>query len=107
MSQRLPQDRRPRAPFRGWVEITADGRRRRATAIDLSVAGIGIEMGGTLPRTEQRVVSEFALPGIGLPLELEGVVAWRDDAGSRFGVRFVELDPGLAELLESFVHGRL
>jgi hypothetical protein len=107
MSQRALRARQPRALFRGWVEIVADGSRRRATAHDLSVAGIGIEMKGALPDRAQRVVSEFALPGIGLPLALEGEVAWADAEVSRVGIRFVDLDPGLAELLESYVAGRL
>jgi hypothetical protein len=101
------QERRPRAAFGGWVEILADGRRLRATATDLSVAGLGVEMRGALPEASQPVVSEFALPGISLPLALEGEVAWTDKRASRFGVRFRDLDPGLAELIESYVAGKL
>ena len=51
--------------------------------------------------------SEFALPGISLPIELRAVVRWTSDDGSRAGLHFLELDPGIAELLENFLAGRL
>jgi hypothetical protein len=96
-----------RAAFESWVELRLPGARRRAAARDLSVQGIGLALSGPLPAVAAEVVSEFALPGIMLPLALEGVVVWADAAGSRIGVRFREVDPGLAELLGSFVAGRL
>ena len=95
-----------RAPFESWVELRLPGARRRAEARDLSVQGIGLALSGPLPAVADAVVSEFALPGITLPLALEGVVVWADPAGSRIGVRFREVDPGLAELLGNFVSGR-
>lgn len=105
MSDRVEQPRRPRAPFSGWVELTADGRRRLGTGRDLSPGGIGLDLGGDLPDVGRTVTSEFALPGISIPLALDGCVVWTD--GSRIGVRFERVDPGLAELLENFVGGRL
>jgi hypothetical protein len=99
------QQRRPRAPFSGWVELTAEGRRRLGTGRDLSPGGIGLELRGELPEVGGVVTSEFALPGISIPLALEGRVAWSDSG--RLGVRFERVDPGLAELLENFVGGRL
>jgi hypothetical protein len=54
------------------------------------------------PATE--VTCEFSLPGISLPLALEGRVAWH--VGQDLGVAFDELDPALAELLETQVGGR-
>jgi len=96
----------PRAPFAGWVEITADGRRRLGTGCDLSPGGIGVAVRGNPPLAEQRVTSEFALPGISLPLALDGLVRWRDEGLGRFGIRFDGVDPGLLELIESFVVGR-
>lgn len=95
---------KPRTPFEGWVEISAEGQRRLATARDLSPAGIGIVLPGAPLAPAAALVCEFALPGISLPLALEGHVAWV--AGSRLGVRFDDVDPGLAELLENHVAGR-
>jgi hypothetical protein len=95
---------KPRTPFEGWVEISAEGQRRLATARDLSPAGIGIELPGAPLSPAAALVCEFALPGISLPLALDGHVAWV--AGSRLGVRFDDVDPGLAELLENHVAGR-
>ena len=94
----------PRTPFEGWVEISADGQRRLATARDLSPTGIGIDLPGAPLTPASALVCEFALPGISLPLALEGHVAWA--TGSRLGVRFDDVDPGLAELLENHVAGR-
>ena len=94
-----------RAPLATWVEITAGGRRLRASVRDLSVGGMGI---GPMSRGldgARRVVAEFPLPGISLPLELDAEVVWRD--GTRLGLRFVEADGGLAELVARFVDGRL
>lgn len=99
--------RRPRVAYAAWVEITHEGRRQRARARDLSADGIGLELGRPPPAPSDAVVSEFALPGIALPLEVRGVVAWREEEGSRCGVRFREVEAGLAELIESFVAGRL
>jgi hypothetical protein len=96
--------RNPRTPFDGWVEINSAGQRRLATARDLSPAGIGVDLPGEPLAPEAAIVCEFALPGISLPLALEGHVAWT--AGSRLGVRFDDVDPGLAELLENHVAGR-
>jgi len=99
--------RHPRANFAGWVEITAGGRRRLGTGCDLSAGGIGVALRSALPPPTARVTSEFALPGISLPLALDGEVAWCDERNGRLGIRFDGVDPGLAELLESFVGGRL
>ena len=95
---------KPRAPFEGWVEISAGGQRRLATARDLSPAGIGIELPGAPLALALALICEFALPGISLPLALDGHVAWV--RGSRLGVRFDDVDPGLEELLENHVAGR-
>jgi hypothetical protein len=96
-----------RSRFEGWVELRMGGTRRRAAARDLSVRGIGLSLLGSLPERQSAVVSEFALPGITLPLALEGVVVWTDPGSSRIGICFLEVDPGLAELLDSYVAGRL
>jgi hypothetical protein len=96
-----------RAPFDRWVELRAGGTRRLAAARDLSVRGIGLSLPGPLPERLSAVVSEFALPGITLPLALDGVVVWVDPSASRIGIQFLEVDPGLAELLDSYVAGRL
>jgi PilZ domain-containing protein len=96
-----------RARFESWVELRADGTLRRAGARDLSVHGLGLSLPGPLPERQSAVVSEFALPGITLPLALEGIVVWTNPRASRMGIRFVGVDPGLAELLASYVAGRL
>ena len=99
--------RHPRASFAGWVEITVAGRRRLGTGCDLSAGGIGVALRSDPPPSAARVISEFALPGISLPLALDGLVAWCDEGSGRLGICFDGVDPGLAELLESFVGGRL
>jgi hypothetical protein len=99
--------RSPRAPFGGWVELTSQGRRQLGSGCDLSAGGIGLALPGELPPIGGPVTSEFALPGISIPIELEGRIAWTDPRRLRIGVRFERIDPGLAELLENFVGGRL
>ena len=96
-----------RARFEGWVELWIGGSRRRAAARDLSAEGMGLSLSGPLPPRQSAVTSEFALPGIILPLALEGIVVWTNPVASRIGIRFVEVDPGLAELLANYVAGRL
>ena len=98
--------RRNRAPYKGWVELTLGSERVRAEGCDLSMDGIGIELSSALPE-DAKLVSEFVLPGITLPLELQGRLVWSDPASSRAGVRFERVDPGLAELISNFVAGRL
>jgi hypothetical protein len=99
------QRREPRTAFDGWVELRVNGGRRLASARDLARGGIGLAVQGDALALRDAVTCEFALPGISLPLELEGAVAWSADG--RAGVRFVRVDPGLAELLENHVAGRL
>jgi hypothetical protein len=98
--------RRQRVPYSGWVELTVGDDRLRAEGCDLSVDGIGVEIPAA-PPVDARLVSEFVLPGIGLPLELRGRLVWRDAHNGRAGVRFEAVDPGLAELISNFVSGRL
>lgn len=86
--------------------MAGDGR-RLASAVDLSPGGIGLELPGEPPPVGGAVTSEFSLPGISLPLALDGHVVWRDPENSRIGVAFDRVDPGLVELLESFIGGRL
>lgn len=97
----------PRAPFDSWVEIISGGDRCRARAIDLGPGGIGIAASQLDLRADTKVVSEFPLPGIGLPLALECTVRWVDRRNGRGGLRFLDVDSGLNELLESYLDGRL
>jgi len=60
-----------------------------------------------VPPVGSPLVSEFALPGITLALELRGRLVWSNARSGRAGVRFEAMDPGLAELLSNFVAGRL
>jgi hypothetical protein len=99
--------RRPRAPYRGWVEICSGGERARAEGHDLGVDGIGLVLPEAPLPVNGPLVSEFALPGISLPLELRGRWVWLDEKARRGGIRFEEMDAGLADLLSNFVAGRL
>lgn len=99
--------RHRRAHFDAWVEMRIGRRTRRVTAFDLSERGIGVRLEPPVPEVKTPVASEFALPGIRLPLVIDGVVAWSDAGSRRAGIHFVDVDPALAELLESYVAGRL
>lgn len=94
-----------RTAFDGWVELHVGGVRRLAIGCDLSPGGIGVELRADTIDGGTALTCEFALPGISLPLELDGAVAW--SGGRRLGIRFDAIDPGLAELLENHVAGRL
>jgi len=96
-----------RARYHSWVEIASEGARVRGNGRDISVEGIGVQVEAPIPEISTPVVSEFPLPGITLPLAVSGVVAWTDEESSQIGVRFTEMDSGLAELLASYVEGRL
>jgi hypothetical protein len=87
------------------VELHVDGVRQLATGFDLSHGGIGVLLRSEGLAPSMPITCEFALPGISLPLELDGVVAWSN--GGRAGLRFDGVDPGLSELLENHVAGRL
>lgn len=102
-----PRRHSPRARFDAWVELRADGQTRRVSGRDLCDRGIGLLVEGSLPPLHETVSSEFALPGIRLPMALDGVVAWRDERSGRLGVRFLDVDPALGELLASYVAGQL
>lgn len=97
----------PRMTFDGWAEITAESSRHRGRCVDLSPEGICISFRQPLPGDLSLVVSEFALPGLSLPLAIEGRVAWCNHRASRLGLRFENLDPGIAELLVRYTQGRL
>lgn len=71
------------------------------------MGGLGVAGGGPALEPGQRLVAEFPLPGIGLPVELEGVVVWCRPPGGGAGIRFVDVDGGLAELLARHASGAL
>ncbi len=97
-----------RAPFHAWVELSVDGKRRRAEAVDLSTGGLGVcRLGRDIAASGATVLIEFPLPGIHLPLALSSVVSWSDPSGERAGMRFLDADPGLVELVENYLSGRL
>ena len=99
--------RNPRTRFEGWVGIASGKTHRMARGRDLSARGLGLTLGGPHPFTAGVVESEFALPGFVVPLKLSARVAWTDSRTEGLGLRFEEIDPGLAELLENYVAGRL
>lgn len=101
------QERRkaPRAQLDAWVEIASETGRVRAATSDVSADGLGLS--DVTPRVGEELRAEFPLPGIGLPLELHGRVVWADDVGRRAGLLFEEVDPGLREILSSYVSGKL
>jgi hypothetical protein len=74
---------------------------------DLSAQGIGLTLGGPHPFTDGAVQSEFALPGFFVPVKLSARVAWVDLRTQSLGLRFEEIDPELADLLENYAAGRL
>ena len=94
-----------RAGLDTWVEIASANGRVRASTCDISAEGLGLT--GVAPEVGASLLAEFPLPGIGLPLELAGQVVWSDAAGPRAGLLFREVDPGLREILASYVSGRL
>jgi hypothetical protein len=96
-----------RACFDGWVEIVGRETRVRGSGRDLSRAGLGAVVRSPHPALHTHVEAEFALPGIRLPIVLPGVVAWSDAATGRIGLRFDDIEPGIAELIGSFAAGRL
>jgi hypothetical protein len=97
--------RAPRADLDAWVEIASAGGRVRASTFDVSADGLGLT--GVAPQIGAALLAEFPLPGIGLPLELAGQVVWSDESRSRAGMLFEDVDPGLREILASYVSGRL
>lgn len=99
--------RSPRARLEGWVELSADGNRQRGALRDVSVDGLGVARVDRALAPGQRLLAEFPLPGIGLPVELEGVVVWGGPPGGPAGIRFLGMDPGLAELLSRHASGGL
>lgn len=96
-----------RTPFAAPVELRAGGGLRRARALDLGRHGIGLALDAPHPSPGHAVDLEFALPefDLRLPLAVSAVVAWSDAAGGRLGLRFAELDPGVAELLDRLTVG--
>lgn len=96
-----------RAAFEGWVGIAAGDAHRMARGRDLSARGIGLTLGGPHPFQAGLVESEFALPGFMVPLKLSAHVAWADSRTQGLGLRFEEVDPGVEEILENYVAGRL
>lgn len=107
MKQDGERRRWPRMTFDGWAEISAPSSRHRGRCVDLSPEGICIAFRQPLPEDLGSVVSEFALPGLSLPLAIRGRVAWCDPESARLGVCFENLDPGIAELLARYTQGRL
>jgi hypothetical protein len=95
-----------RAKFEGWVGIAVGDVHRMARGRDLSSRGIGLTLGGGHPFTDGSVETEFALPGIFVPVKLNARVAWADPRTESLGLCFEAIDPDLAELLDNYVAGR-
>ena len=97
----------PRASFDGWVAIAAGELHRMARGRDLSARGIGLTIAGADVVREEAVETEFALPGFYVPVKVPARVAWADPGTEGLGLRFVEIEADLEELLENYVAGRL
>jgi hypothetical protein len=95
-----------RTAFEAWVELAAGDERHLGRSCDLSVGGLGVSLDGPLPKPGERLGSEFALPGMLLPLLVAARVAWSDPQTGRLGLAFESLDAGVAEILQSAVAGR-
>jgi hypothetical protein len=89
------------------VAISAGEVHRIARGRDLSAQGIGLTLGDNHPFTEGTVESEFSLPGFFVPVKVPAHVAWVDSRTQGLGLRFLEIEADLAELLEHYVAGRL
>ena len=74
---------------------------------DLSAQGIGLTLERAQDFSERTVETEFALPGFYVPVKLPARVAWADSRTEGLGLRFLEVEADLAELLENYVAGRL
>ena len=97
----------PRARFDGWVAIAAGELHRMARGRDLSARGIGLTLADAEIVREDAVEAEFALPGFYVPVRVPARVAWSDPRNEGVGLRFLEIENDLAELLENYVAGRL
>ena len=96
--------RMPRAGFDAAVDLHGgDGPPRVALARDLSADGLGLAASAPHPPVGERLRSDFALPGLAVPVSVEAVVAWSEPRAGRLGLRFAALDPPLRELLERWV----
>jgi hypothetical protein len=89
------------------VAIAAGDLHRMARGRDLSAQGIGLTVAGAAIVPEEAVETEFALPGFYVPVKIPARVAWADPRSEGLGLRFVEIDADLEELLENYVAGRL
>ena len=107
MSAAREQRRNQRSSYGGWVEIASDEGRALGKGRDLSQGGLGVALQAPHPRVATMVECEFQLPGIHLPLMLRSRVNWLDPTTGHVGLGFVDLDAGLAELIDNYVRGRL
>jgi len=76
-----------------------------ATSTNLSEGGMAIRLLGKLQK-DSEALFRFTLPGINVPLELRGQVAWADGSGHA-GIRFVAVPQTSQHQLEKWLIDRL
>ncbi|MBI5514266.1 MAG: PilZ domain-containing protein [Deltaproteobacteria bacterium] len=92
----------PRRPFRATVDLAtgSHGDPFQADAMDLSTGGMAVRT-AFLPEHGERISCRFAVDGF--TVDASGEVVWAEDRGERngaFGVRFMDLDPKVRDLIE-------
>jgi c-di-GMP-binding flagellar brake protein YcgR len=104
-----------RVPFRERVRVSGPGLDLDCRGLDLSVAGIGVELSSIVPwPLGESVDVRFQLPN-GEPLELGGWVVrrfehlrhlecWREQG---VGIAFEKVEPEIREAIARFVSERL
>lgn len=102
----------PRLPIAVDVRWrAADGREGTGHTLNLSAGGLFVICDPPLSKGSPHTV-EFALSGIAKPFRLEAEVVWNTIGLKQgaltpgFGLRFINLDPGVVLLLERFVDER-
>ena len=80
------------------------GKRMKARIVNISKGGLKIVSSHPLSFAEKIRVN-FSLPDMRSTVHADGKVAWADSNGNA-GIRFMQIDPGLAKKLELWVEQR-
>lgn len=93
----------PRHPLEAVeTEYMLDGRTRKGSLVNISVAGVCLDTGGTspLPRTGSEVT--VRLSGKGGEKTIPGRIMWTSRTG-HIGVKFTHVDAKTAEFLKAYI----